>query len=227
MTPYDIIFGEEFETGLFPALTADAETNSADTRDVEEFLQLPAATDLMEKLSPRGSADPPPVTGVAALAFHGYHFWRHGRRVDALDETALRSLTSGDVPVGEWTMEAPAVAGYVSLPQNILWAQPGEGAAEPVHGFFYTVSPTTVDGARLALLLALGVRAERPGFTAIELGVPLPAPPPGHFGDIIARDGSPDFANVLPGGELKNFLSVTNAGEVLKLVSRIFHALAA
>ena len=227
MTPYESVFSDgQFEAALFPALTGESEEHGADTRDVEEFLQLPSATAVMDALSPPGSTEPPPVTGIAALAFHGYHFWRHGKRVDTVDEARLRSALTADGVIGEWELAAPATTGYVALPPNLVWASPEHGTPEPVHGFFYTISPTTADGARLALLLALGVRPDRPGFTAIELGVPLPAPPPGHFGDIAARENGEDFANVLPGGNLKDLLAVTNAGEVLKLVSRLLHDLA-
>ena len=130
MTPYEIVFANaEFETQVFPSLTAEADEHSADTRDVEEFLQLPSATDVMEKLSPRGSADPPPVTGVAALAFHGYHFWRHGKLVHGIDEARLRACTADGATLGEWAMTAPGTAGYVALPPNLVWAQPGTSVA--------------------------------------------------------------------------------------------------
>lgn len=226
--PYAAIFGRpEFEDTLFPALRSEAEELNADSRDAEEFLQLPSATEVLEKLSPTGSAEPPPVTGVVALAFHGFHFWRCGRAGFTIDEAQLRTLLGPDAPpIGDWAIAAPGDAGYVTLPPNLVWAAPDSGTPEPVHGFFYTVSPATTESARLALLLALGVREDRPGFTAIELGVPLPAPPPGHFGDIDARADAEDFANVLPGGDLRALLSLTNAGEVLKMVSRIFHQLA-
>ena len=222
MTPYDPIFERaDFEQDLFPALRDDADERGLDTTDVNSFLQLAAFGDVLQLLSPRESMDAPPVTGVTALAYHGFHFWLHGKRNDVLDEAATRTLLdSAHGPIGDWPMRPPVPSGYVSLAHHILWAMPDAGAAEPVHGFFYVHGPSHID-----LLLALGVRRDRPGFTAMEVAMPCPTPAPGHFGDIPAREGGNDFANVLPGGEHRSLHAVTNTGEVFKLASRVFHQL--
>ena len=85
MTPYDAIFSQpEFETELFPAITADAETHDMDTRNVDSFLQMPGTNALIEKIAPAGMLGGP-VAGITALSFHGYHFWRAGKHVDVGD----------------------------------------------------------------------------------------------------------------------------------------------
>jgi hypothetical protein len=89
--------------------------------------------------------------------------------------------------------------------------------AEPVDGFFWTSGDPAVNA--VDVLLALGVREGRPGVTVIEL-TSGPLPPEGHWGDIRARAAGADFDSVLPGGERLHGLST--AGEVLKLVSRLF-----
>jgi hypothetical protein len=75
---------------------------------------------------------------------------------------------------------------------------------------------------RLDLLVVLGMIARRPGFSIAELSIELPDEPQGHWGDAQARDSGKDFANILPGGELKNYHGIETSGEVLKLVSRCF-----
>ncbi|MEO5509918.1 MAG: hypothetical protein ABIV28_08900 [Longimicrobiales bacterium] len=227
MNPYDAIFGRpEFEDEIFPAITADAVEHGVRTHVVDEFLQLPATTALLEKLSPAEVERASPFPGVAALGFHGYHHWLGGKRSHEIDEGALREMLAADSPaIGTWSLHVPEEAGYVVMPANLLWATQEGATPEAVHGFFYATSSAEGIATRLDLLLALGVRQDRAGFTAIEISVPLPVPDLGHFGDIEAREQGPDFANVLPGGELRGLLAVTNAGEVLKLASRVFHQL--
>ena len=178
MTPYDDIFARaEFEDEIFPAITQDAAEHGMDPWNVDEFLQLPASGDLREKLAPAGMAETTPVTGVAALGFHGYHFWRNGKVSHTLDEAQTRALLDPAAPmIGEWRLRGPATAGYVTLPANLVWAKTEDATPEPVHGFFYATSPADNAADRVDVLVALGVRADRAGFTAIELSIPLPAP---------------------------------------------------
>jgi hypothetical protein len=229
MNPYNAIFARpEFEDEIFPAITTDAAAHAVRTEIVDEFLQLPATSALLEKLSPPDVARASPFPGVAALAFHGYHYWLRGRHSHEIDADSLRGILSADAhAIGPWTLRTPEAAGYVTLPANLVWATQEGATPESMHGFFYATSGVDGAPARLDILLALGVRQDRAGFTAIEISVPLPAPDPGHFGEIDAREQGPDFANVLPGGDLGGLLAVTNAGEVLKLASRIFHRLGA
>ena len=102
----------------------------------------------------------------------------------------------------------------MQLPRNLFWARPDPaGAAEPLDGFFWTL------GSRFDVLLALGVRPRRPGFTAIPVGVALDTPGAGDWADRKARAEGDDFANILPGGELNGLLGVTTPGEALRLAA--------
>jgi hypothetical protein len=224
--PYDIVFAQpRFEDEIFPSISAESEQHAMDTRNTDEFLQLPSTNSLLEDLAPANGDQSTPVPAIASLAFHGYHYWRHGRSSSAVDEATLRALLApGANAIGTWTIAAPDAAGYVTLPPHLVWAKTEQGAPEPVHGFFYTVTPHPGLG-QIHFLVALGVRPERAGITAIEISVSKPVFPPGHFGDLDARDDGDDFANVLPGGEMRGLLAVTNAGEVLKLISRVLHHL--
>jgi hypothetical protein len=106
-----------------------------------------------------------------------------------------------------------------------VWARIAERAPpEAIDGFFWSIAkPAPERAGRLELVIVLGMHPGRPGFSVIEAAAPLPAPSPGHWGDADARADGADFANILPGGEMRELLSVTSRAELLKLVSRIFH----
>jgi hypothetical protein len=141
---------------------------------------------------------------------------REGRPVHLVDVHVARYLVEGPAPGG--TPEPPARAGYVQLPRHLFWVG-GEGdeAAEPVDGFFWTLS---TDGS-IHVLLATGMREGRSGLAV----VPLPDAPwaeAGAWMDAHVREVGADFATTLPGGELEGLYSFTAAGEVLKLAARLF-----
>ncbi len=103
--------------------------------------------------------------------------------------------------------------------------------AEPADGLFWTMvgreDPAIPPYERLDALLALGLRSDRPGLSVIPVAARLTGGP-GHWADLRARaaapdaPASPDFGNVLPGGELGGLHSLVNEAEVLKLVSLLF-----
>jgi hypothetical protein len=75
--------------------------------------------------------------------------------------------------------------------------------------------------ARLDLLLALGVRAGRPGLSLVPVSVEAPATLE-QWARVEARPDGTDFANVLPGGELQGYHALTTQAEVLKLAVLCF-----
>lgn len=227
LTPYEIAFGEaRFEEEIFPAIRDESAGRNVDTSIRDRFLMLGAVGSLLRDLRPEGLVEtgdaslPPPgaVRQYGALLFHAFRFWAAGRRLLTVDAPLVRDLVSNDA-AGEWQFAAPHSAGYLQLPRHLFWARiEDEAPAEAVDGFFWSCTSGELD-----LLVALGMHPGRPGFSVIEAGAPLPAPPPGHWGDRDARDGARDFANILPGGELRELLAIVSGGELLKLVSRIFH----
>ncbi len=75
------------------------------------------------------------------------------------------------------------------------------------------------------MLLALGVRAGRPGLSVIPASVAFARP--ADWLHEAARTEGADFANVLPGGELRGLHAVVSAAEVLKLAARVFWLMSA
>ena len=228
-TPYDIVFRRgrvDFER-RFDEVRAEAEQRGVPLDDPERFIMLGSVGALLrEMVLDEATADEAgelwlalPAHAIAqagALLYHAYRFQAAGGQLLALDETTTRALldpaaTSAPAP------NALPEAGYVQLPRNLIWARAqDDAAAEPLDGFFFAA------GRRFDLLLALGVRPRRPGFTAIPLA--CDARELEGFAHTSARESGTDFANILPGGEIDRLFGLTSAAEALKLAARALFA---
>lgn len=233
VTPWDIIFGGPgFDEATFHLIREQVEARPAATP--VEFFMLPAAGTLLKDLMPEdsdASAHRELVDQVTALLFQCFRFWLHGRQTWEFTGAAAATVLSEAGPAAasadEGRVEAPAPAGYVQLPRNLLWARVADDAApEPVDGFFFS-APEASEGAaagRLDLLLALGVRPGRPGISTVDVSIEGDDMLQ-HWAGVDARPGGTDFENVLPGGELQGYHSLTTRAEVLKLAARCFRLL--
>jgi hypothetical protein len=241
LTPYELIFARQsFEQDHFPAIEAEARRAGIETSDPDAFLLLANVGELLRQLlgeadpdSERSHADAGGATlaSMGALLFQAFQHWRFDRRVWVVEPPLLDRLLIGEFGVGSWTLAPPHPAGYLQLPRHRLWARVDDDApAEPVDGFFWTMigegDSASPPFRRLDVLLALGVREDRPGLSVIDTAVVLPGETPGHWIDVQARAEAQDFANVLPGGELRGLHALVNTAEVLKLVSRMFWVVA-
>lgn len=233
LTPWELAFGAAgFEDDIYPAIREEADARQTDTSVPERFLMLAAAGDWLRGM--RSDADAgdreaqlPPADVVrqyGALLFQAFRFVDRGRNLYTIGAPLLRRLLAAE-PVGHWSFAAPADAGYIQLPHNLVWARiDDEAPAETVDGFFWSIAePSPAQPGRIDLLLVLGMHPERPGFSVIEATAPLPAPDPGHWADGAARPEGQDFSNILPGGELRDLMAVVSTAEALKLASRLFH----
>jgi hypothetical protein len=215
--PYDLAFANaDFEHAHFPAIQAEAARLGGDPSTPEQFLQLPGvAAILRSTLVEENATD---VEQFGPLLFQAFHFWRFGKCVFELDEAVLRYLLAQSLELEPWELRAPAVSGYLRLPRHIMWARIHEdAAAEAVDGLFWTQI-----GRRLETLLILGLLPGRPGFSVAHVMGDTGQVPDQHWGNVQVRETQPDFANVLPGGELQHLHAIETMGEVLKLVARIF-----
>jgi hypothetical protein len=230
-TPYEAVFRDaRHEADLFPAIRAEAAAQGRREAVPDEILLLQSAGNALRELPPDTSSDLlPPAAALreyGALLFQAFRFWSWGHRTIVIDEPLGRYLLNSAEPLGEWTFSPPHPAGYLQLPRHLLWASvDDEAVPEPIDGLFWSAGGTKDEPPwqRIDLLFVLGLRPDRPGFSVIEVSVPLPADAPGHWGDIRVRDSGSDFANVLPGGEMQGFHSMVSVAETLKLASRAFH----
>ena len=219
-SPYEIgTPGRAFRERVFGEIRDEGVASGADLADPGAFLRLEATGRALRELcgDPGGGMRGDPS---GAFAFHAFHFWAAGERLYVVGEGAARSLAASPQESFRWQGELPAVAGYVQLPKHLFWSPAGEeGGAEPIDGFFWT----RCAGSTLSLLVAMGIRRNRPGFSLTEL------PPAGMAGAgdwprAQAREEGEDFAAALPGAELGRLHSILTLGEMLKLAARVFFA---
>jgi hypothetical protein len=225
LTPYELVFTEgDFESRVFPKIRSEAEAQAVDASRRERFDFLSTAGDVVREVTPP-DAPPDALEQYRALLFHAYHFWAEGKRLYALDQAVARYLVETAPNLDGWEFAMPGSSVYLQLPSNLFWSSISpDTPPEPVDGFFVTVSevpdPLGSPAEILEVLLVLGIRRSRAGFSVIPLVT--------ETGEGIAEawdtEGRPegDFANMLPGGEMAGLYSMLTTGEVLKLVGRAF-----
>jgi hypothetical protein len=252
-SPYHLVFGaESVDETLFPPIAEEAAAREHPLDDPDHFLFLTGVGRLLHAIAgDPEQADAPedvdvgPGSGGGSgpdsgggdeggrgetfkqhgrLLYHAFHHWRAGRVEVEIGEDLLRSLLDDPPTVGDWALTTPAAAGYLRLPVNLVWAAPAPGLRpEPADGVFWALMGEDAEVKALHLLMALGVRADRPGFSVVSAsGVTDDEP---HWADLDARPGGQDFATTLPGGDLDRLYSIETAGELLRLASLCFHHL--
>lgn len=229
--PYDLVFGaEDMDERLFPPIAEEAAAREQPLDDPDRFLFLSSVGKLLQAISgsepyqagaPAADEQKESLRQYGRLLFHAFHFWRGRKRRVELGEDRVRWLLDEVTSVGDWELRPPDDAGYLRLPRNLIWAAPApELPPEPVDGLFWMLARPDGGPASLHVLLALGVRADRAGFSVIPATGVLDDEP--HWADIDARPGGTDFETTLPGGELDELYSIGSAAEALKLASLAF-----
>lgn len=223
-TPYELVFGEEFEARTFPDITREASERGIEPRDAERFGFLSLAADAVRAFVPP-EAPPEALEQYRSLIYHAFNFWRYGKRVYLLDPPLARYLVEGGPSLDEWELELPYPSIYLQLPRNLFWGSISpESTPEPVDGFFVTAT----DGSdalgkpyrRLDVLVVLGIRRDRAGFSVIPFSTEAGPGIARAWASAEGRDGGRDFDNILPGGEIQGLYSILTSTEVLKLLAR-------
>lgn len=214
ITPFELALRDEDRASeLVDAATEEAEGRGVDLEELDGFLTLGAAAAFVGEVAGE-DADPSALHRFGPLAYHAVRFVSAGRPLYVLTTHAVRYLVEG-TPEGE--PAPPTEAGYVQLPQHLVWTRAAEDAPESVDGIFWSTTPSGL----LHALLATGIRPDRPGLGV----VPLPAGPlddaPGWL-EHDARENEGDFTTDLPGAELDALYEIRTAGEVFKLLGRFF-----
>ncbi|MDX1674144.1 MAG: hypothetical protein R3314_05005 [Longimicrobiales bacterium] len=167
------------------------------------------------------TADREELKQYGRLLYHAFHYWRDRKPTRRVDEDSVRWLLDEVTSVGEWSLTVPSSSGYLQLPRNLIWAEPAPGLTpEPVDGFFWRWVEPEDEPARLHVLLVLGVRPDRAGFSVVPATGILDDED--HWAEVDARPDGPDFETTLPGGEMDALYSIETAAEVLKLASLCF-----
>lgn len=214
LTPYEIVFPDpERARALFGLVAQEAEERDLDLTDPHLFGMTASVASFIREVGGE-NAPAQAAQEYRALLFHLFHFARAGYRVDLLATPAVRYLVEG-APSRE-APPAPAEAGYVQLPQHLFWTlATDDGAPQSVDGVFWTLGA----GDQLFVLATLSVAGEGLGV------IPLPRAPWNDRAKWIVprmREEGADFSSDLPGGELDGLYALESAGEVFKLLVRIF-----
>jgi hypothetical protein len=130
----------------------------------------------------------------------------------------VRFLVGSGPREGEWVPSIPGKAGYVQLPQHLFWTAGGEEEPpESLDGFFWS----SVDEENVTLLIAMGLRKDRPGFGVVPLPT-IPVSAAGEWAGMPVREQGKDFQSFLPGAELEGLYSLEAGAEALKLAMLLF-----
>jgi hypothetical protein len=208
--PFEHAFGS-LAAQHFAEIRDDASNQHKDTADLPQFASLGAVQRLLDELESPEALEVEPEAAAEYLAglFVAFRFWDAGRLIfpvsrDRLDRL-LEAQVSGD------RVAVPDGACYIQLPEQWFWAQiDPEQPHEPVDGFF------VVEGAgrrEFFVLMVLGLRAERPGFSQVSLTARTE-----HFALAAEEARRPLFAPVLDGGNTAGLKSLVSEADVLLLV---------
>lgn len=203
-TPYDLFLAPIADES-FPRVRTSLAAAGVDPADRDGFLMDREVVTLIREL--RGDkALGEAMDQMVALVHQTYLAWDAGLVLVPLSEEAAESVLDGRPAEMPEAAETPR-AYYAQLPERRVWASVVEGEApEPLDGCFVSRTP---DGG-LRVLGIFGLRPERAGFSAVEVGGGRP--------EALARaDGSALFAPTLPGGSAAGLYSITGEEELLEL----------
>lgn len=221
LTPYELSFPNlDVARGHFSAIRNEAEVRGVDAVDPAVFLLLTATSRALREI--RGAQDDLGlVHQYGLLIYHAFHFFEAGERLYFLRSIVLRRLLEDESASGNWSLVLEPAAGYVQLPQHLVWARPGAGSPpESLDGFFWARSGAD----RFAVLLALGLRTDRPGLSVVPLS-DLPVAEAQDWTRMRMREDDIDFSSTLPGSEIEGLYELCSCGEALKLVARVLRRL--
>ncbi|MDE2784023.1 MAG: hypothetical protein OXK77_13775 [Gemmatimonadota bacterium] len=221
LTPYELLLPEpDFADRRFPSIGDEAVQQGVDAGNPAAFVMLGAVQGALAELREE-DAPPESIHDHGSVLYFAYHLWRTAGVVVLAQQKTLRALLSGDAgtpspgPKSLWANELAGRAGYIQLPQHLVWIEEARnGPPESVDGFFW------FGDAHRACHLALvaGMRGDRPGFAVVPVPPqPLDALPGWAAGP--AREGGDDFETSLPGAELDGLIGIRTPAEVFKLAA--------
>jgi hypothetical protein len=218
ITPFELLLPtEDFADQRFPLIRKEAEQRRVSLADPEKFVLLGEVGAVLRII--RGEdEDPRSIHQAGILLFHAYHFWSQGHSFFHVATEVVRYLVTSGPESGAWPAALPGPAGYVQFPQHLIWVPGGEDdPPESVDGFFWS-SP---DGENITLLVAMGLRRDRPGFGVVPLPT-LPLSAAGEWAATRVRSEGEDFEATLPGAEHENLYSISAGAEAVKLAMLLF-----
>jgi hypothetical protein len=216
-TPYELSFPNlEWARNAFVAVREESELRGVDRSDPALFILLGSVGRILQEIRPEDE-DPERIHPLGMLLYHAFNFWEAGEQIWLLETPVVRSLVQS-APSTSWNGGMPAAAGYVQLPQHLVWMEAEQQRPESVDGYFWSAP---VGGDEIHVLLAAGVLGDQPGFSVVPLP-PASLERAEEWADGPGREQGAGFASRMPGAELEQLYRVGTPGEVLQLVSRVF-----
>ena len=226
ITPYELIL-ESLEVDAFPAIRAEAEQRGKDPRRRDQFLLLGFVGASLKDIMP-DDAPTDAIDEYGELLYQGFQFWSFGHRLYSIGEDVVKLLTADEYEMDDWILAAPPAC-YLQFPYQRLWARVAVDAPfEPVDGCFVVVdetAPAPDAGAHLRAQLVLGVRTDRPGVSLMSYRTDLDPNTVSKLARTPWREGTVPFANAIPGGERKGYLTIATTSELEALVLRALNYL--
>ncbi len=134
---------------------------------------------------------------------------RDGSHPGSEGRPAVRAAEPG------WEPALQGRAGYVQLPQHMVWAEEaGAERPESMDGFFWAA---TRDRAFHAAAVT-GMRQDRPGYGVIPVP-PQPLDSLSSWTAEPAREGGAEFSTSLPGAQMDGLAGIRTPAELLKLMA--------
>ncbi|MDH3456861.1 MAG: hypothetical protein OER90_08470 [Gemmatimonadota bacterium] len=213
--PFEHAFGH-LAANRFPAIRDEAQEAHRDTADFPQFSALRSVQHLLSELESPDVLEqhPEAAGGYAAALLAAFRFWNAGCPTHAIPRHAFE----GDVGTSDGSVpHIPGGACYLRLPYQLFWARIDEHHAhEPVDGLFVLEG---VHGREVVLLLVLGLREDRPGFSQI-----IVTAVPTDLTQAAEQARKPWFAPVLDGGDAAGLKSLVTEADVLLLTNLALRA---
>jgi hypothetical protein len=214
-TPVELLLPEiEYLSERLDRIRTEAREKGGVPADPVRFMGLENVARLLADVRAGGESSDSAIP-YATLILHGLRWDDAGQVCLALTAAGSERALEEDWEEGAVAAPPPSDAGWLQLPRNLFWIDAGGQTPEPLEGFYWY----RID-ERLSLLLAAGVRPDRPGLSVFALD-PLPWRDVAGLPSIAIRGKGEDFANTLPGGELSGLRSITTAGEAFKLAALV------
>ena len=214
-TAYELLLPDpEFPNRRLAAIGDEARERGVDAGNPAAFVMLASVQVALAELREE-DAGPESAHEHAGILFFAYHFWRAGTEVVLVRRKTVRALLAGETETESgWGDGLAGRAGYLQLPQHLVWMESPDQTPESVDGFFWCCD----EGGVLHLALVAGIRRDRPGFVVATVPPqPLAAMPGWRSGP--AREGGGDFTSALPGAELDGLVGIRTHAEAFKLAA--------
>lgn len=225
LTPYELAFSDAaFEERIFPDLDEEAHARGVDPAHREGFVLLEAAGRAVRGVVP-DEAPAEAMDQYRALLFQAYNFRRAGKKLYSLAPSFARYLVEAAPSLTGWEFRTPHPSVYLQLPRHLFWSRVTPGATpEPVDGLFASAvtaeDPLGPAYRRLEVLMVLGMRPDRAGFSVVPFDTEIGTGIPAVWAEAKGRTEGREFENVLPGGEMSNLYSISTTTEATKLLAR-------